>query len=186
MTWTKHNPDPNRFYVYQYLRDDGTPYYIGKGSGKRIMNPHFVEVPPNKRREFVQTGMTEVAALALEESLTKKYGLLIDGSGILENKIHGGGPAGRRGFLGKTHSEDTKRRISDAQKGAKRTAEQRGNYKGTAASLEAEEVRKDKIRLANINRLDDGRYKKMAETKKGKPWTQARRDAFNKAKGATL
>jgi len=38
------------FYVYAYLRENLTPYYIGKGSGKRAWTKGTGEIKPPKDR----------------------------------------------------------------------------------------------------------------------------------------
>jgi hypothetical protein len=76
----------NIYYVYQYIREDNSPSYIGMGHGSRIHDPHKgIKVPKRKFRQLLQENMEEKDALILEGQLTRKYGLIIDGSGILEN-----------------------------------------------------------------------------------------------------
>lgn len=154
------------YYVYQYLREDGTPYYIGKGSGYRISEKkHSVKVPEKKYRQFVGKNLSEEEAYKLEGWLTHEYGLLIDGTGILENKIHGGGNVSPEGFTGKHHSDYSKEKISNGNLGKKRTTIQRQNYRKPKS---AEHI--EKIRLANIGRKDDGRYIKISATKSKQRW----------------
>jgi hypothetical protein len=41
------------YYTYAYLREDGTPYYIGKGKAGRINNTlHTIHLPVKEERRI--------------------------------------------------------------------------------------------------------------------------------------
>ena len=183
----------NRFYVYQYVNEDGTPYYIGKGTGDRIRVSHGgLMVPPKERRIIIKDNLTNDEAKQLEKELITMYKRKLDG-GILENiKINQW--ACRVGWQ---HSLETKEKISKGNLGKVRSEEAKINYSKPKSA-----EHKEKIRQANIGRPDDGRNKKaaktvayriatdkeyaekywnnkkkMSEERKGKPWSEARRQA---------
>jgi hypothetical protein len=151
----------NYFYVYQYLDKLGIPYYVGKGCGRRIHFRHAnVDLPPIERRIIIKDGLTNNEAKFLEKELIIKYGRKLEG-GILDNiKINQWAC-----YTGWKHSEQTKQKISLANTGKKRTAEQLKNYKGTKTAEHAE-----KIRQANLGRPNDGRYVKIGLTKSKHRW----------------
>lgn len=128
------------YYVYAYLREDGSPYYIGKGKSDRAYKRHTnVPVPKDHSKIiFLETNLTEIGALALERRYIQWYGRKDNHTGILRNLTDGGeGVSGAtflkgiprsdyarqrisEGKLGKPCSEQTKQKISATKTGVKR------------------------------------------------------------------
>ena len=110
------------YYVYLYLREDRTPYYVGKGSGKRINQRHkfsgekFLPLPPPERRVIVKHFNDEDECFLFEEWLIEFYGRKLDG-GILNNQCKGGGGCTRgRNFDRSKYNEKNKEKIAARQK----------------------------------------------------------------------
>jgi hypothetical protein len=125
------------FYVYAYLRKNGTPYYIGKGKNKRAWTKHTFPIPQDHSRIVIlEKNLTEIGALALERRMIRWYGRKDLGTGILINLTDGG-----ESPIGRVCSDEEKQKISLANKGKKtwnkgipRTLEERAKMSATKRS----------------------------------------------------
>ena len=122
MIFSKSNP-PSGFYHYLYLREDGTPYYSGKGKGDRAWVKHANEIkPPKDRARIVIThwNLLEIGAFIVERWYIRWYGRKDLGTGVLRNMTDGGeGTSGCTKLRGIPKSEEHKKNISLSKTGKK-------------------------------------------------------------------
>jgi hypothetical protein len=111
MSFSRRCP-PSNFYVYLYLRKDGTPYYCGKGTGTRAWAPHRIYVPSNDRIAIIAHNLLEEEAFLLEKNLITQYGRKDLGTGLLHNMTEGG-----EGSSGRITEEIKKNKISKVKTG---------------------------------------------------------------------
>jgi hypothetical protein len=143
------------FYVYAYLRDDGSPYYIGKGKGNRKnVNHRHVPVPQNKERIVVLEGnLTNLGACALERRYIRWYGRKDIRTGILLNLTDGGETT-----LGWVPSENTRKKMRENNKGSKNP------FYGKSHTLE----HKEKMRRLVEQGVISPKGRKLSEETKAK------------------
>jgi len=110
-----------KFYTYAYLREDRTPYYIGKGSGNRLYKRSKKCIKPPKdasRIIFLKKNLTEEEAFTHEIYMIFIFGRKDLGTGILYNRTNGGD--GSSGYI---HNEETKLKCGASRRGMKEDEE---------------------------------------------------------------
>ena len=118
------------YYTYAYLREDRTPYYIGKGKGNRAYRRRNKGIkPPNDKSRILilKNNLTEEESFRHEVYMIAVFGRKDLGTGILHNKTDGGdGASGwvpsekwRTKQSQRTFSKEHKRKLSESNKGDK-------------------------------------------------------------------
>lgn len=137
----------NDYCVYFYVRDDGTPYYVGIGKKKRPFakhthRSHNIDFKPTRNEQIliIHKDITNEEAKKLEIEYIARFKRKCDG-GILTNLTIGGD-----GRNGDKASEETKRKMSEARKGRI--------------------IKPESIAKMVETRIANGNYKHTEETKK--------------------
>ena len=167
------------YYTYAYLREDRTPYYIGKGKGNRVYRRRNIDIKPPKDKSrilILKNNLTEEEAFKHEVYMISVFGRKDLGTGILHNRTNGGD-----GTSGYTHSDEAKRKIGESQKGEKhhfygkpfseehkrKISESKKDKNHPNYGKNLSEKTRRKISEANRNPSEENR-RKMSESKKGK------------------
>ena len=171
----------NDYYIYFYLRSRdsaigkaGTPYYVGKGKGRRAYHTgHSYDVPKDKNNiVFVLNNLTEEQAFQNEIDFISWYGRVDSGNGILRNLTDGG-----EGMSGWVPSEETKRKISKASKGELNPMF--GKTRSEETKRKIGEASKGKI-------LSEETKRKIGESNKGKTRSEETKRKISKANKGKL
>jgi len=192
--------NPNRFYTYAYLREDRTPYYIGKGNGNRISDSRRSCYSPKDKSKiiFLKQNLTEEEAFRHEIYMIAVFGRKDLETGILHIRTDGGdGVSGykhsekvkeemsrcRKGKnnpnFGKTHTQEARDKISSTHKGKKFSDELKRKLselrKGRKGKPHNEETKKKISESQKGKIIPDEVKKKISETLKDRKFSEEHR-----------
>jgi hypothetical protein len=175
------------YYVYGYLKEDGSPYYIGKGKGNRYKQNHGYHRPPldESRIKFFESNLSEEDAYNLEIHLIASYGRKDLGTGTLINRTDGGegassntmiGNTNAAGNKGKPKSSSHKRKISEALKGKKKSEEQKSKQSAVMKGrTHPDDVKKKRAKsMTGLKWWHKGTEKTRSKDCPGPGWIQGR------------
>ena len=133
------------FYTYAYLRkSDGTPYYIGKGKGRRAFVRHKGVSTPKDRSKiiFLKQNITEEEAIEHEIYMIAVFGRKDIKTGILLNRTNGG-----EGISGHTKTE---KQIEASRKNGRALYEKGIGIHGLTKEERIEHGRKEGIKSKDL------------------------------------
>ncbi len=173
------------YYTYAYLREDKTPYYIGKGQGRRIYQTigKPCNKPPKDRIIFLKQNLTEEEAFKHEIYMIAVFGRKDLGTGILHNRSDGGEGSSNP-------SEETRKKMSESKKGKKHSAETRKkhseNCKGSKNHFYGKyhtEETKEKLKEINVGKnLSEETKLKISKSGTGRILSEETRKNISESK----
>ena len=163
-----------KFYSYLWLRDDGSPYYAGKGSGKRAFQSqgHLTKRPKKRSNILVFYHLTEVEAFESEKAFIKWFGREDLGTGCLHNFTTGGDDGYKRPPWA------SERRAAQAERCRKQGIG--GWNKGMQMPTTAEKMKGNQHTKGKHTHSVEGN-RRISESKKNIPLSTAHRAALKAA-----
>ena len=174
------------YYTYAFLREDRTPYYIGKGKGNRAYRRRDKGIKPPKDKSkilILKQNLTEEESFRHEVYMIAVFGRKDLGTGILHNRTNGGD-----GVSGAVVSDETRRKMSEALKGKPRSKEIRRKiseaHKGKTHS---EKSRRNMSESQKGKTFSEETKRKLSESQKGKTHSEeTKRKLSESQKGKTF
>jgi len=171
------------FYTYLWLREDGTPYYVGKG----CLNRAWRRSSPPPGRVLVQEHPSERDAFVAEIFFIAYYGRKDLGTGCLMNMTDGGDGTSNPSVEIRARMSAAKKGKPSPHKGRRHTAEARANMsfahkgkpssqKGSTRSVES----RAKMSVAHKGLPSGGKGREVSLE------TRAKLSAANKGKPGTM